>query len=370
MVIVKNNFKRLFKNKLNWVWFIILPVILLGMLIQGTVSSNTFRVAVVDLDQTEYTELLKGNIREMAEVHPYNEEEMKDAVLNSEVDYGILIEKGLTDSLVDGEEASIKGYSIKESNISIPVKLNIESFLSSSIHLGKVTSNENDFYNALDTYNEGFVDVENVNINEESNNIGTLSLSVGVLALCILLMMTFSTTLIIKDKDSNMYQRCLTSPISSFNYHFQHLISYFLVSIIQIVLLLMVMGYIIDIDLSPYLLELLILFFAFSLSGVALGIAVTSFCRTSKQANAIIGVLVIPMSMLGGSLWDRSIMPESLQQVSLFVPTTWLVEGARKLFEGSNLMELLPNVGILLAFTVVFFMIGQIVVAFSPKTVK
>ena len=102
MVIVKNNLKRIFKSKMNVAFFILLPVMLMYMMVQMQMASNTYKVAVVDYDQTELSNRVIEKLKEMSNIVDVEEGDIKNGLLESQYDYAIVIPKGLMESAEAG----------------------------------------------------------------------------------------------------------------------------------------------------------------------------------------------------------------------------------------------------------------------------
>lgn len=75
------------------------------------------------------------------------------------------------------------------------------------------------------------------------------------------------------------------------------------------------------------------------------------------------GVLIVS-SLLGGVYYPTHVIPSWLERVSAFVPLTYGLRPLRRLMlDGASLREVLPDLGMLLLFTVVLFGIGSGVLA-------
>ena len=65
------------------------------------------------------------------------------------------------------------------------------------------------------------------------------------------------------------------------------------------------------------------------------------------------------MGLLGGCMWPIEMFPPAVAQAVKILPTTWAMLGMTQLtVYNAGLLEILPYEGILLAFSVVFFVIG------------
>ncbi|HBG38891.1 MAG TPA: ABC transporter permease, partial [Clostridiaceae bacterium] len=71
-------------------------------------------------------------------------------------------------------------------------------------------------------------------------------------------------------------------------------------------------------------------------------------------------LVITPMCMLGGCFWPREIMPKFLIEISNFVPTTWVLKGAKKAFFSTGIWDIKYELLILLLFSAVFFLLGII----------
>jgi len=360
MVIVKNNIKRMSKSKINWVFFLVLPVILMYMLVQVQLSSNTYNIAVVDYDKTDFTEKIKDRVSEVGNIlDDTKQEDIKDGLLNSEYDYAVVIPKGLTEKVEAGEDVQVKGYGIMESNVSEPVKYMLRSYLSASQLIGGNIADKNDFIKAMDDYEGGKVVCKVKDISDKEAAVkSNFITSLGIAVMCMMLLLTFSTTLIIKDKASGFYDRVMTAPISKASYQAQHILSYFLVALVQIGILLYLAMMLSHMESGAYLGKVIVLFVLFALAAVSLGILVSSFTKNTRQANGIISLLTIPSCMLGGCLWNREMMPDVMQKIGNFVPTTWVMKGIDAAV--SNVESYVNCLMILVVFIVVFFLGGII----------
>lgn len=81
---------------------------------------------------------------------------------------------------------------------------------------------------------------------------------------------------------------------------------------------------------------------------------------TSEEQAAAVGVpIAIGLGMLSGTMWPLEIVPGFMQVVGHLFPTAWAVDALSKIFaEGAGVVDVLPDVGILLAFTVAIFAAG------------
>lgn len=92
----------------------------------------------------------------------------------------------------------------------------------------------------------------------------------------------------------------------------------------------------------------------------AFGLVLAAVSRTRKQLVAVSNLVILSISALGGSMFPRFLMPESLRQVSLVTFNSWALEGFLDVFwRDLPLAALLPEIGVLLAWTAGLFLLAR-----------
>jgi len=92
----------------------------------------------------------------------------------------------------------------------------------------------------------------------------------------------------------------------------------------------------------------------------AFGMLLASACRTRAQLGALSTLLILIMSSVGGSMFPRFLMPESMQKAGLLTINAWAIDGFTKVFwRDLPVKELWPQVTVLLAVGVGLFAIAR-----------
>ncbi len=100
---------------------------------------------------------------------------------------------------------------------------------------------------------------------------------------------------------------------------------------------------------------------SFALAMVALGVLLATFVKSRGQASSLVVGLSMAMAALGGAWYPMEITPQLYQQVVKILPSTWAMRAYSDLVaRGANIGDVLPYVGVLLGFAVVFGAIGAI----------
>jgi ABC-2 type transport system permease protein len=92
---------------------------------------------------------------------------------------------------------------------------------------------------------------------------------------------------------------------------------------------------------------------------LGIGLAIGGWAKNERQAAPLGNLVVFPMMFLSGTFFPRFLMPEWLQNVSAFLPLTPVIDGLRLITtEGKTYLDLLPQLGLLLGWMVVIYIIA------------
>jgi ABC-2 type transport system permease protein len=92
----------------------------------------------------------------------------------------------------------------------------------------------------------------------------------------------------------------------------------------------------------------------------ALGMLLASACQTRAQLGALSTLLILVMSSIGGSMFPRFLMPESMQKAGLLTINAWAIDGFTKVFwRDLPVTDLWPQVGVLVGIGVVLFVVAR-----------
>ena len=358
-MIFTNNIKRILRDKLNTIFMFVVPIVFIVLTMQMNSKVWKVTVGIVDNDNTEFTEIIKDKIEENGQYIEIQEGDIQKDLIESNVDYVLSIDKGFTEKLINGEDVSLKGYGIKETNASMPFKIYMESFLNSSKDIAKAADKSSSkFYEAMEYYKNGGLSAEYLTVGANKTKKTSTISGIGFLIMGMLLFSGNVSTLPLEDKKSGTYYRMFAAPLSTRSYMVQNILSYFVFLSLQIVVIFAILLNVFDADFGPSVPRMLLLLFIFAVVCTAFGTAISSVSKDRGQASVISNLLVTPMCMLGGCFWPREIMPDVLKRVGDFVPTTWALNGAYKLINGNTLKDISLEISILLLFALIFFLIA------------
>lgn len=92
----------------------------------------------------------------------------------------------------------------------------------------------------------------------------------------------------------------------------------------------------------------------------AFGMLLASACHTRAQLGALSTLVILIMSSIGGSMFPRFLMPESMQKAGLLTINAWAIDGFTKVFwRDSPVTALWPQVAVLVGIGVVLFVVAR-----------
>ena len=361
MTIFTNNLIRLYRDKFTLIVLIILPVIFIAFSMFALGSDAPLNVAIIDNDNTQLTSMLKDGLKSSSNMMDLKEQDIKQKLISGKLDYAIKIDKGFTSDLIKGKDVKLETFSLKETNTSGSVKFFAESFVNSSKNIALTSKgNETEFYRGMEIYARDIVSANYLNVeNTERDKKGNTYVGLGFLIMFMLFMSINAASLILEDKQLKTYSRVLSSPITTRRYFIQNIISFIAIMFFQVLAIFAILIFVFKADMGPSIGNLLVLFAVFALTAVAMGVAVSSFAKDLRQANALSNLISIPMCMLGGCFWPRDIMPGILQQLSNFTPVTWVLKATEKVLYGGSISAISSELAILLLFALVFLIMGS-----------
>ncbi len=160
-------------------------------------------------------------------------------------------------------------------------------------------------------------------------------------------------------KKQGILRRLSTTPLRVWQYFSSVAISQAIIGLVSVGVMFAVALALFDLVVVGNI-ALLIGFITFGIIQIlGIGLAIGGWARNERQAAPLSNIVVFPMMFLSGTFFPRFLMPEWLQNVSNFLPLTPVIDGIRYIVnEGYGLMQLGPQLGLMLAWTVVIYLIA------------
>ena len=97
----------------------------------------------------------------------------------------------------------------------------------------------------------------------------------------------------------------------------------------------------------------------FAMVGAGAAMLMGSIFHNDQQAGGLGVLLALGLAALGGSMVPIEIFPENIQTVAKFTPHSWAIDAFAELVRrDGTLVDILPQLGVLLGFAVVLIMLA------------
>jgi ABC-2 type transport system permease protein len=96
-------------------------------------------------------------------------------------------------------------------------------------------------------------------------------------------------------------------------------------------------------------------------AAAALGLVLATLARNRGQLQGFSTILILTMSALGGSMFPRFLMSDTMQKMGLVTFNAWALDGYLKVFwRNAPVWQFWPQVGVLLVLTAAFLSIARV----------
>ena len=193
---------------------------------------------------------------------------------------------------------------------------------------------------------------------DEWNYSGAAQGSAGQLIVWVFIPLLGTSAMMAYERATGTLKRLLTTPTHKSSYLLGTITGQYSVGIVQMVILVGFGALVMKVDWGPPG-ALLAVLLSFGLAAVAMGTMMGTFVKTESQANGLSIMFGMVFGLLGGCMWPLELFPPTLQRIVHILPTTWAMQALTDLtMRGEGLLAVLPEIGVLLGFAVVFFVVG------------
>ncbi|MES2521817.1 MAG: ABC transporter permease [Gemmatimonadota bacterium] len=159
---------------------------------------------------------------------------------------------------------------------------------------------------------------------------------------------------IVTQRNKKLLKRLIATPMSRLEYLLSFVLSRLVFLVLEIAVLLGFGVWALDVPIRGSLLTLVGVAFIGAAAFGAIGLLVSSRSRTIEGVSGLTNFVMLPMWIFSGVFFSASNFPAVIQPVVQALPLTALVNGMRAvMLQGADLVTVLPQVGILLAYLVV-----------------
>jgi ABC-2 type transport system permease protein len=183
--------------------------------------------------------------------------------------------------------------------------------------------------------------------------------SAGQLVTWVLITLLGASEVFVSERLGGTMKRLMISPSSRGTILSGKILGRLLMGLLQMSILILFGAFVMHVNWGKSPAALALLLVSFGLAGTAFGVMLGAFAKTRSQAGSLTTLFSMLLAALGGAWWPLEITPDIYQKVVKVLPSTWAMLGFNKLIVlGEGVVGILPNVGILLGFALLFFMVG------------
>jgi ABC-2 type transport system permease protein len=164
---------------------------------------------------------------------------------------------------------------------------------------------------------------------------------------------------IVEARQKKLLKRLVASPMPKWQYLASFLLSRLAMLIVEVGAFLGFAKLVFGVPFRGSLAELILLCLLTSLAFSALGLLVSSRAKTMEAASGLMNLAMLPMWILSGVFFSATRFPAVIQPFVRALPLTAAIEALRgNMLQGTELTQMLPQLGILAGWCIVPFAIS------------
>jgi ABC-2 type transport system permease protein len=188
----------------------------------------------------------------------------------------------------------------------------------------------------------------------------------GVMGMILMLICAMMTSIaIVREKETGTMEVLLASPLKPIYIILAKMTPYFLISWFNLITILLLSIFVLDVPVSGSLFWLNLLSLLFIVVTLSLGLLISTLVQTQVAAILASGMgLMMPVVILSGMMFPIESMPEILQWMSGLIPARWYIAAVKKMMiEGAPVIHILKEMAILAG-------MASVIIAVSLKKFK
>ena len=201
----------------------------------------------------------------------------------------------------------------------------------------------------------GLVKIEEHKVVGQKKENGMVSFyAAGIAVMFLLFSASAGGGTLLEEQESGTLDRVLTTRVGMTGLLAGKWLSLVRLAVLQIVVMFLWATFVFKLDLWSHLPGFLVMTLATATTAAGFGLVLATACRTRQQLGGISTIVILTISALGGSMFPRFLMSETMQKIGLVSFNAWALDGYVKVFwRDARLIELLPQLGVLAAWTIV-----------------
>ncbi len=163
-----------------------------------------------------------------------------------------------------------------------------------------------------------------------------------------------------QEKSKGLLERTAVTPINKAGIFVGKLGGRFVVGLAQVAVMVIAGTFFFKLYWGESIAALALVIFCYTLCVASMGVFFGAVVGSVEQASGIGVLATLIMASLGGCWWPMEIVPRPMQLAGHIFPTAWAMDAMHKLISfGHGLDAVLPEVGVLLGFTLLFLALGS-----------
>lgn len=375
-----------FTSPLEWLFFLILPVIFTFILSGGTgeVADSRITLFVVDNAQTtlsgsligelERSTSVKPEVTSMSEAQSTFESRKVSAVLILPEDFDMpALQDGSaeielwqqpsnTNALIaqQGVQAAVNrvSSSVDIANISVNQASQLTTFTSETARQAYFDQAMASAQNIMENAPQRVIEIKGVTPDPIQYDPRANS-SLGQMITWVFIPLIGLSAMFAMERQAGTLRRILVTPTTKATIVAGTVLGQVLTALVQMLILILFGILVMKINWGDSPLAIALMITSSALAAAALGTMLGTFVKTEGQANGLSIMVGMVMAMMGGCWYPIELFPEVMRGVVKVFPTTWAMQGMLDIVtRGQGVSGVWLEAVVLFGFALVFFLIG------------
>jgi len=354
LTFTKISTRRFFRDKVALFFSVGFPLIFLFVFgnLYGNNSSLSFRVALINQSSTAIATQLSEGLGQSKVIkidgNIASLDQAKEKMIHSELDAAIIVPENF------GEVE--KGAKYPSGQLEVIYTQNNQQSASAltsllSAQLGEVNKQ---FVSQVAPFS-----VMSTQLNENSLSNFDFAFA-GLIGFSIMGIGIFGPVNVFPElKKMGILRRLSTTPLRVWQYFLSTMIGQAIAGSLSFVAMFFVAIQFFQLKIAGNWLDLIIFLLFGSIMILGIGLALGGWAKNERQVAPLANIITFPMMFLSGTFFPRFLMPDWLQNLSGLLPLTPVIDGVRLIStEAKGLLDILPQVGMVGAWTVIVYLIA------------
>jgi ABC-2 type transport system permease protein len=167
----------------------------------------------------------------------------------------------------------------------------------------------------------------NMGNTREDNMHGIVQVVAGTSVMMLLFSVAGIGETLLNEKQEGMLKKLLCSPIPHNHILYGKIVFANIISIVQLIIMFTFSWLVFGLEILPHIPSLIIMLLVTAYACSSFGIILASVARTRQQVQGFATMIVLVMSVIGGSMIPIFLMPEIIQKIAVVTVNYWSIQG-------------------------------------------